>query len=174
MRGLLVWSILLLVGWNGVLLAYRAGSRLPVEHRASVSGVVEAAPGRVWEMLAENLAHDQWRTGVRRVQTVDPQWIHGRVCWTEYRASMPIPLCVAEEQREVRRVVKTAEWAGMPFAATWTYEMAAAGSGTRVTITEDATIQRPLWRFYGRYGLRGRTEVAQELMDLQREGLRRR
>ncbi len=173
MRGLLVWGILLLVAVSGVRLARRVGSRLPAEHRASASGVVAATPERVWEILAEPLAEGSWREGVRRVTTQDPLWTPG-VCWTEYWVLMRFPLCVAEQQAGVRRVVKTQEWGPMPFAATWTYELAPVAGGTRVTITEESSLRKPLWRFYGRYWLRGRTGVQQELKDLQAEGRRRR
>ena len=172
MRGLLVWVIVVLAGWSGVRAAYVVGSRLPREHRASASGVVAAPPERVWGLLTETLAQAQWRTGVTRVQTQDPQWSGGLVCWTEWRPQMAIPLCLEEEQAGVRRVVKTHDWAPMPFEARWTYELAPVAGGTQVTIVEESSISKPLWRFYGRYLLRGRTEAAQELKDLQAEGPR--
>ena len=174
MRGLLVWVILLLAGWSGVRLAYTVGSRLPWEHRVSASGVVMAPPERVWGLLTETLSQAGWRTGIIRMQVQDPQWTRGRVCWTEWRPLTAVPLCVAEEQPQVRRVVTTHAWAPMPFEATWTYELAPVAGGTKVTITEESSISKPLWRFYGRYVLRGLTDVGQELKDLQAEGPRRR
>lgn len=63
----------------------------------------------------------------------------------------------------IRRIVGEAELQG-----TWTYELEPDGSGTRLTITEDAEIRSALFRFVSRFALgRGRS------LDAYLETLRR-
>ena len=63
----------------------------------------------------------------------------------------------------IRRIVGEADLQG-----TWTYELEPDGSGTRLTITEDAEIRSALFRFVSRFALgRGRS------LDAYLETLRR-
>jgi hypothetical protein len=39
---------------------------------------------------------------------------------------------------------------GLPFGGTWTRELAPAGGGTRLTITEDGFIRNPIFRVMSR------------------------
>jgi hypothetical protein len=39
----------------------------------------------------------------------------------------------------------------LPYGGTWTYELAPAGDGTRLTITERGEIYNPVFRFVARF-----------------------
>jgi hypothetical protein len=49
-------------------------------------------------------------------------------------------------ERQVVRVLDE----GMPFGGTWTWELAWAGDGTRLVITEEGFVRSPLFRVLGR------------------------
>jgi hypothetical protein len=56
----------------------------------------------------------------------------------------------------------------LPFGGTWTYDIAPAGGGSRVTITEDGEIYNPLFRFVARFILGYEGTIASYLAALEK------
>lgn len=168
LRGLAGILLVLLVA---VAVMYGLGRRLPVEHVAMASGLVEASQDRVWELISDTAEQPNWRTDLVGVM---PHKGDGESsCWVEATRSMEMPLCLMVEEPKVRRVVRVGD-PTLPFAGTWTYELAPVAAGTAVTITERGRVRPALWRFVGHYVMGEDTNVKQYLKDLQVEAVRQR
>ncbi len=157
------------LGVMGAATVWVLGSRVPLEHVATASGVVSAGQDRVWEIVTDVPTQAGWRKGIsstRRIEPISPN------CWTEARSSVAVALCEVEMTPRKRMVLRIVEpTAG--FGGDWTYELAPVDEGrTRITITERTVIRSALFRFVGRYVMRGDTAVQQYVEDLQAEAVR--
>jgi len=142
------------------------GSRLPVEHRAVATAVVEAPVDRVWEMITDVQAQPGWRTGLKGVEML-PAGAEGP-CWREVQAWVSMPLCATASEAPRRRVVRIADQR-LPFGGRWTYALEAEGpAATRVTITEEGTTGPAMWRFVGHYVMGEDGQIKQYLRDLEK------
>ena len=80
---ILVWScyscfIMLLLAAVVVL---GLGSRLPVEHTATVSSLVPASQEKIWALITDVETQPRWRTGLKAVEVL-PAGPDGP-CWRE-------------------------------------------------------------------------------------------
>lgn len=122
------------------------GYALPLAHTATVSVELPAAPEEVWGLIRDLEGTASWRPGVRRVSRV--AGAAGEV-WEEHNQFGPIRYRVEAEEPPVRLVLRIVD--NPDFGGTWTYELAPAGSGTRLSITENGEIYSPLFRFISRF-----------------------
>jgi uncharacterized protein YndB with AHSA1/START domain len=134
-----------------------------VAHVASGSATFEQPPERVFMALAdvENFPH--WRRDVRAVEVL--AW-EPRVRWREY-GSDTITYERMEIEPSARLVTRIAD-PDLPFGGTWTFELAEADEGTRLTITEHGEIRNPVYRFMSRYVFGHAATIEAFLEDLQR------
>ena len=154
--------------------AWATGYRLPRNHTAIVSGIVETSPARTWELITDVAAQPAWREVPIVISRVPYDDANGQDCWYEPWVLDRFPVC-ATDTGQARRVLRTAR-PSLAFAAVWTFDLApVAGSPghTAVRIREDATIDPALWRFIGRYLLRRQTAAGHYLTHLQAEALHR-
>lgn len=155
------WGVAGLAVLVAVILAI--GAMLPVAHSATVRATYEAAPPVVWEAITSHEAFPQWRSGVDRVE--ERSFDDGSRGWVEYGAEGPLPMAIDVEEPPRRLVVRIASDA-LPFGGTWTYELEAAGGGTRLTITEDGTVTNLLFRFMSRFVFGHTATMESYLADL--------
>src|SRR5580698_1146941 len=141
--------VLRFLGWLSVVIvmailtAIFMGSRLPVEHTASVSEVVPASQQKVWGLITDPAAMPRWRTGLKAVTMLPPE--NGAQCWAETQSSMTMTLCADVREEPTRQVVRIAD-PKLPFGGTWTYVLEPAGeNATKVTITENGTTGPAVW-----------------------------
>jgi hypothetical protein len=98
--------------------------------------------------------------------------VDGRARWLEAGGDGEILFERVEAVPAERLVTRIAD-PGLPFGGTWTYELADAeladaGQGTRLRITEDGEVYNPAFRFISRFVLgHGRT-IERYLADLRR------
>jgi uncharacterized membrane protein len=148
-------TLICLIAILGIVggIAYLGGSRLPVEHTASVTGTIDAPPARVFARIADIAIAPTWRPAVKAVQILPPDngrdhWIedlgHGNTMTFLAMRTEP-PLSPAQTgRREVLLDVPGAAYGG-----TWTYEVrpGPASNTTSLTITEAGFIHPPIYRF---------------------------
>jgi uncharacterized protein YndB with AHSA1/START domain len=123
------------------------GLLLPRDHVASTTTVINAPPERVWEALVDVGDYPRWRPDVRSVDVLSTE---GALRWRERTRQGAITLERSEEQPPRRLAARIAD-EGLPFGGTWTYDLAPAAQGTRVTITERGFVKNPLFRFMARF-----------------------
>lgn len=123
------------------------GFLLPVAHTARREQPLAAPPDVVWRVITDVGAFPSWRGDVTRVERMPDR--EGRTVWIEEGSAGRLPMAV-EHSEPPRRLVTRIE-PGLPFGGTWTYEIAPAGAGSLLTITEDGEVYNPIFRFMSRF-----------------------
>lgn len=118
-----LWILAALVGAIG--LAALIGFFLPVAHEATRSAEVSAPPERAFALLADVDDYPSWWDGATVKSEVVERTAPSRI---------------------VTRVVGETQFGG-----TWTIEIAPAGAGSRVTITERGEVYNVVFRTLSRY-----------------------
>lgn len=124
------------------------GSLLPVSHTARVDRVVRGSPDQVWTAMTDVERFADWRSGLDSARRLPER--DGLPVWREHASTGVMTMQVVEWRPRRRMVARIAD-EGLPFGGTWTYELAAADTGTRVTITEDGEVYSPFFRFMARF-----------------------
>src|SRR5690606_30844222 len=104
-------------------------------------------------------AMPSWRPGVVQVKRLPDD--AGRPVYREASVHGPVTYTV-HEARPPGRLVLGVRAPGIE--GTWTFEIAPAGSGTRLAIRERARIENPMVRFLSRF-VTGHGKVVQAYLD---------
>lgn len=124
------------------------GGRIPPEHLAVVRARYAASPETVWAIVSAPLDAASWRPdlhGVDRLPSPD-----GALKWREWSRRRSVDfeaLPALAGQRFSARIAQD----DLPFAGQWDYEVAAAGAGTALVITERGLIRPTIIRVLARY-----------------------
>ncbi|ACY16129.1 SRPBCC family protein [Haliangium ochraceum] len=157
MRWILTAMVVLTVMLCGFVLV---GGLLSPAHEVTRSALVAAPPERVFALVTDIAAMDTWRPHVVRV---DP--VAGEPSVLVSGAGGPVTFTV-EEARAPSFVRLGVRGAGPNIQGTWSITLAAADAGTRVSMTERASIENPVFRFLSRFVVGHATAVDAYLGDL--------
>jgi hypothetical protein len=140
-------AILLAIAFIAGLIVYLIGTRLPVNHKASVTGTVEASPARVFAIITDVADGAEWRKQVKAVRVLPPD--QGRDHWVEdlgHGQTMTF-LAVKTEAPTERDVLLDVP--GASYGGTWTYKLSPGPTPgtTTLSITEAGFINPPFYRF---------------------------
>ena len=130
-----------------VVIAYADGASLPVNHSASVSGVVNAAPDKVFARITDIANGPAWRPQVKSVDVLPPD--EGRDHWVENLGhGTKMDFLATRTETPIRRDVLLQD-PGTAYGGTWTYELSPGpeANTTALKITETGFIKPPLYRF---------------------------
>jgi uncharacterized protein YndB with AHSA1/START domain len=133
-----------------VLAILAVGYALPKAHVASVSARFATRPDSLWASLTDVPAFPQWRNDLVRVEVLPDE--QGKRGWREHGKNDVITYRVVESDAPRRLVTRIAD-ENLPYGGTWTYELAPADAGTRLTITERGEVYNPIFRFVARFFL---------------------
>jgi uncharacterized protein YndB with AHSA1/START domain len=143
------WLVVVFAAVAGVVLVVVVtGMLLPKEHTARSQATINAPPESVWRALTDVAAFPMWRDDVARVEMLPSA--NGQRMWREIGKHGAITF----EERAAdppRRLVARIADPSLPFGGTWTYDIAAQATGSRVTITEDGVVHNPVFRFMSRF-----------------------
>lgn len=145
------WVLIVVVGLAclGGLVAI-VGSRLPSAHTVSRTEQFGVPPEALWQVITDVDAFPSWRADVTSVERLPDR--EGRPVWIEHSRSDRLTLAVERTDPPRLLVVRIAD-PELPFGGTWTYEVAQASGGSRLTITENGEVYNPIFRFVARYVL---------------------
>jgi uncharacterized protein YndB with AHSA1/START domain len=124
------------------------GAMLPRDHVETRSATLPAPPDAVFTAIADVGSYAAWRTSLSAVEVLAP--IDGRARWIEVSGGDRIAMEQVERQPPHRLVTRIAD-PDLPFGGTWTFELAPAEHGTRLTITERGEIRNPIFRAVARF-----------------------
>lgn len=147
-----------------VLVVVAVGYMLPVAHTASREKTLPASPETVFAIISTPGDFPKWRSDVKRVDILPAEG--GKARFREHGSNGPILMEVREQlpgQRLVTRIADTQ----LAFGGTWTFELAPAGSGTTLRITENGEVYNPFFRFMARFVFGHTATMEKYLADLE-------
>ena len=138
--GILLLALIAIMGIGGAL--------LPRRHSVSRSALFAAPRDSLWAVIADMEHSPSWRTDVIGVRRLPDR--NGHPVWLQLTRETDWPLEITLEDAPARLVAVVAD-SSAGFGGSWTYDLAPAGSGTRITITENGFVSNPFFRFMARY-----------------------
>ncbi len=141
MRFLKKLILLLVVLAAGV---YAYGMSLPKEHTASSRIQLTASRDSVWAVLRACGDYPKWDPDFKSVTKGERR--NGHEVWVEDFGGMSMTIELTDVRAPSLMVTEIVADEKASWGGTWTYQVAAAGAGTEVTITEDGWLKPPLFR----------------------------
>lgn len=147
------WVLMVVAVLAGlILVVFIVGSLLPREHVAGSSVVLRQPADTVWRAVRDLAALPSWWAEVQSSQRVSDT--AGREVWEQkMKNGFALRLIVTEDVPPRRLVMTIDAAADAPFGGVWTYEVAPADGGTRLTLTEAGYVNHPVFRFMSRFVL---------------------
>ncbi len=142
--GALVLSLVLVL----VVCVLVIGYSLPVEHHASRSILLHQTPAVVYAAVRDFESVPTWYPDVTRV-VVEKQ-TDGKIHFRQEGKNGTINYELVDDVPSTRIVTSILD-KDLGFSGSWTYNIVAEGSGTRLSITEDGQISNIIFRFASRY-----------------------
>lgn len=145
---LIAGSIVALIVLAGLVL-YIIGRSLPERHTAKISVVLPAFRPAVWAAITDYAGMPAWWPDVKGIRLETRP--NGEVwTWNKDARGQEIAFRTKEESAPAH-LVREIMGDGLPFGGTWTFDLAARGERTEMTITEDGFIKPPLFRAIAQY-----------------------
>jgi len=144
----MIW-LLYIAGTLAVLIALIAliGLTLRADHVSTRAAVIPRPPDEVYARIRDVARYPTWRKDVKKVELL-PE-IAGKPAFREHGAQGSIPFVIDEEVPPSRLVTRIAD-DHLPFGGRWLISLAAAPTGTLVTVTEEGVVKNPIFRFLSR------------------------
>ena len=156
----MIWILYILGGLVGLVVVMALiGALMPRDHVAARRAVLGRAPDDVWRALVDLDTHPRWRKGVKRIEKLSA------TSFREHGGNGAILYEIDEDRAPARRVTRIAD-DKLPFGGRWIFELAADGTGSRLTITEDGFIKNPIFRFLARIVFSTAGTIERFLADL--------
>jgi uncharacterized protein YndB with AHSA1/START domain len=124
------------------------GLVLPRAHTATRTAELPAPPQRVWSVIRDVAAYPSWRPDLRAVEPLPDT--EGRQAWREVSGDGRVSYEIVEAIADRRLVTRITD-RSLPYGGSWVIELAPAGSGTRITVTEHGEIYNPVFRVVARF-----------------------
>lgn len=152
----LKWLGLAVAGLIVVVVAIRAiGSRLPVQHQATVTRTVAADADAVWRRVDRIEEWPAWQDVTVEVLAEDSVRVRQAGQTLLYRVDRSRP----------RTLVTEIATPGLPFGGRWTWSVRSGERGsTIVSIVEDGEVYHPFFRFLSRFVF-GHDSTIRAVMD---------
>lgn len=149
-----------------VIAVTTVGTRLSADHVASRSLDVAAPVDSVWALVSDFQRQPAWREGLREVRPMPGR--AGTDVWQEVYTDGETLILETTERTPPTRLVRTIADPEAMFSGRWEFELAATGTGTRLTITEHGRVPNPFFRFVARFLIGHTAQIDAFLRDLER------
>jgi hypothetical protein len=156
----MIWILYIAGGLVGlVILMVLIGLALPRDHVAARRTTLAKPPDEVWRALTDLDAQPSWRRGLKKLEHLSPTQFR------EHSTQGTITFEITDDRPCELRITRIAD-DKLPFGGRWIYELAPAGAGTRLTITEDGFIKNPVFRFLSKTVFSPASTIENFLADL--------
>jgi uncharacterized protein YndB with AHSA1/START domain len=159
-----LWSAILLVAL--ILMIVGVGSMLPVSHVASGTVAVPQSPADAYAVIADVQSYPRWWKDLSRVEMLPPN-AGGRPRFRQFMGSDPVVVEIVEATAPRRFVTRIAD-PDQPFGGTWTIDVARAGGGSEIAVTERGEVYNPAFRFLSKFVFGHESTIRSFLDALQR------
>lgn len=124
----------------GLGYAWFRGGQLPPAHKTQLLVEFNAPASQVWALLSDFKNQPNWREGLTGVTEA------GEGLWVEDYEGRLLPLQTTQFEPPylLERQISDADH---PFQGRWRFEVSAEGEQSRLLLTEEASIENPLYRF---------------------------
>lgn len=149
---MVVYILLAMIAALAALFAIVAGlgTRLPKEHKATVSARYSRPPGELFSRISDPATYSSWNTTLKKVERLPDH--DGREAWVFHDKNGKLPSVVLERTPPSAtsggRYVTEITDDKLPFGGRWIWEVTPDGT---VSITEDGEIRNPVFRFLARH-----------------------
>jgi uncharacterized protein YndB with AHSA1/START domain len=124
------------------------GAFIPRDHRATSTVLLHQPPDSVWKVVRDLGGVTTWWPDMTQAERLPDR--NGREVWRQKTGGFDMTLLVTESQGPARLVTEIDAPAGAAFGGTWSYDVAPADGGTRISVTEAGWIANPIFRFLSR------------------------
>jgi hypothetical protein len=129
------------------------GFQLPPTLVFTQTAWIDAPPAQVWALVSDHAAEPSWRRELTSVRPIDQR--EGHAVWQEeYWNHQKIDLATVEQTERPRgwRLVRRMSFHALPVLAggVRSIDVATAGRGTRITVTEEKVVRVPPFRTWAR------------------------
>lgn len=135
----IIWTALALPVLAGIV--FLVGWSLPATREGRAAILIAAPPDRILAVIADVTAQPDWRAGVAAVERTSDGWVEVTVPGERITFA-------AEAMYAARIRLRFASDAG--YCGTWEAVLTPEGAGTRIAVTEAATVPSPLRRIPAR------------------------
>ncbi|HEX6575603.1 MAG TPA: SRPBCC family protein [Gemmatimonadaceae bacterium] len=129
-----------------VLIVVAIGYSLPVSHTATRAADVSVPPDKVWAIISDPVNYPAWRPDVTKVE----QQPGTPLRWVEFSGGDRISYEAQAFEPPSHFTARITD-KGLPFGGNWDYHIEPAGTGSRITITENGEVYNPIFRFVSRF-----------------------
>ncbi len=143
MRYLIIFAIILTIAAFGV---FGFGANLPETHEVTKKAIYNQPQGVVWDAVSDYATMASWSPGIDSIKRLDD--VDGKPLWRfTGEDGHVMDILVMKEEAPMLHVSKIHD-TDLPFGGTWTITVKAVEDDkTLVTLTEEGTIESPVWRF---------------------------
>lgn len=141
------------------------GSCLPEKHRAQRGIRLRASASSVWKAISDVESYPQWRKELVSVERTEVE--PGQAAWLEEDRRGHSIAYITVDPVQGKRLVRKIVGKDLPFGGTWTFEIEELGKESELTITEDAEVYNPIFRFVSRFLMGHHRSLDRYLEDLK-------
>lgn len=147
----------------GVVLT--GGALISREHTATRAADFARPASEVWDAITNVAEGPNWRTGLTRVEMLDPAPGDTRPRWAEHSRHGKMTMMFDSQSPPSKVVTRIAD-DSLPFGGTWTFQLEPTATGCRLRITENGIIKPPPFRFIAKFFMGYASTMEQYLRDL--------
>lgn len=124
-------------------LIFLAGMFVPKSHEASITVTLPKSPEEVWAVIADIARTPEWFSEVSSAERLPDR--DGRPTWREICGGDFEAIVVHSVEQPPVKLVRQIQPGGA-FHGTWTFDLAPAPDGTRLSVTERGVVDNAFFR----------------------------
>ncbi len=161
------WILIILAAVVIVGLAISlVGTLLPREHKVTRATHFKCPPSLLYAVVHDFAAYPAWNSNAQTVEMLAPT--NGRAAYRVISRHGAVTYVVTDDLPAEKLVLKIAD-ENLPYGGSWNYAFTSDRSGTRLEITEQGFIKKPVFRFFARFVFGYTRSIETCFRDLKRK-----